>query len=205
LCVKEDPAQCDSRMKMSYWLGGNRKIQHRMLRTGGLRRTRASELVWCAVNARGSKPEICWETAFWAKKDEDHLPGRISISWLMGGGPMGIRGRSRTSDYWSKSVADPSDHPPTITKCSQLRGPVAGRLWVLQMIHIFNLRDNVRSDRKMCMRVRRLEVDYVNLQLVQKEPVLTISPISPAQKRGVFERGSQLQPDSRENACQFNK
>jgi hypothetical protein len=35
------------------------KTWHRMLRTGGLRWTRASELVWCAVNARGSKPEIC--------------------------------------------------------------------------------------------------------------------------------------------------
>jgi len=57
----------------------------------------------------------------------------------------------------------------------------------------------------MGMRVRRLEVDYVNVQLVQKEPVLTISPISPAQKGGVFERESQLHPDSRENLCYFNK
>jgi hypothetical protein len=32
------------------------KTWHRMLRTGGLRWTRGSELVWCAVNARGSQP-----------------------------------------------------------------------------------------------------------------------------------------------------
>ena len=32
------------------------RSRHVMLRTGGLRWTRASELVWCAVNVTGSKP-----------------------------------------------------------------------------------------------------------------------------------------------------
>ena len=30
-----------------------------MLRTGGLRWTKASELLWCGVNARRGKSEIC--------------------------------------------------------------------------------------------------------------------------------------------------
>jgi hypothetical protein len=40
---------------------------HRMLRTGGFPWTRASKLVWCAVNARGSKPEICLGVTLWEK------------------------------------------------------------------------------------------------------------------------------------------
>lgn len=35
------------------------KTRHSMLRTGGLRWTRAFLVVWSGVKARGSKPEIC--------------------------------------------------------------------------------------------------------------------------------------------------